>query len=421
MRKPIALLVAGSMTLMPLLGSASVVLTPVSEAYAASANSTVSDYPEGVKAYLDGTRLASFDPSGSGEVYDATGRTVRLSGVPDDWTVQWRSAFNEITNKNSILYILSNGSTTYRYWFDGADGAVHTVEELHGMTITLNGQAVDGDITQGFTIHDVTAGDMKGYENAPYGWVLDGDSEDDHYTYTAHPEDSDTPSVQYTFLYDDTRPHDSINSLRNLKAYLTVDGSAVKGFDYTLANTDTLAIPMNTDVRLEGVPDGWKVDYNNPSTGKLNRVYTLTGPCGDTFTYIFHPTSDYEGYYYIDQLQYVRAFADGEPVDGFDYRGGAWSFPETTKNVEIANVPDDWNTQRSVDGNTITYMVSSPNNSVSVTYVFNIAKHQASLDELSNVKAIVGGNYVSGFNPKQSGIYEYEDGQGIAIVNVPSG
>ncbi|OSG88683.1 cell wall/surface repeat protein containing internalin domain [Bifidobacterium adolescentis] len=421
MRKPIALLAAGSMMLMPLLGAASVVLTPVSEAYAETADSTASDYPEGVTAYLDGTRLASFDPSGNGDVYDATGQTVELSGVPDDWTVQWSSRVNEITNKDSIMYILSNGSTTYRYWFDGAEGAVHTVEELHGMTITLNGQAVDGDITQGFTIHDVTAGDMKGYENVPYGWVLDGDSEDDHYTYTAHPNDSDTPSVQYTFLYDDTRPHDSINSLRNLKAYLTVDGSAVKGFDYTLANTDTIAIPMNADVRLEGVPDGWKVDYNNPSTGKLNRVYTLTGPCGDTFTYIFHPTADYEGYYYIDQLQYVRAFADGELVDGFDYRGGAWSFPETTKNVEIANVPDDWNTQRSVDGNTITYVVSSPNNSVSVTYVFNIAKHRASLDELSNVKAIVGGNYVSGFNPKQSGIYEYEDGQGIAIVNVPSG
>ena len=420
MRKPIALLAAGSMMLMPLLGATSVVLTPVSEAYAETADSTASDYPEGVTAYLDGTRLASFDPSGNG-VYDATGQTVELSGVPDDWTVQWRSMVNGITNKDSIMYILSNGSTTYRYWFDGVDGAVHTVEELHGMTITLNGQAVDGDITKGFTIHNVTASDMKGYENTPYGWVLDGDSEDDHYTYTAHPEDSDTPSVQYTFMYDDTRPHDSINSLRNLKAYLTVDGSAVKGFDYTLANTDTIAIPMNTDVRLEGVPDGWKVDYNNPSTGKLNRVYTLTGPCGDTFTYIFHPTSDYKGYYYIDQLQYVRAFADGELVDGFDYKGGAWSFPETTKNVEIANVPDDWNTQRTVNGNIITYVVSSPNNSVSVTYVFNIAKHQASLDELANVKAIVGGNYVSGFNPKQSGIYEYEDGQGIAIVNVPSG
>lgn len=420
MRKPIALLAAGSMMLMPLLGATSVVLTPVSEAYAETADSTASDYPEGVTAYLDGTRLASFDPSGNG-VYDATGQTVELSGVPDDWTVQWRSMVNGITNKDSIMYILSNGSTTYRYWFDGADGAVHTVEELHGMTITLNGQAVDGDITKGFTIHNVTASDMKGYENTPYGWVLDGDSEDDHYTYTAHPEDSDTPSVQYTFMYDDTRPHDSINSLRNLKAYLTVDGSAVKGFDYTLANTDTIAIPMNTDVRLEGVPDGWKVDYNNPSTGKLNRVYTLTGPCGDTFTYIFHPTSDYKGYYYIDQLQYVRAFADGELVDGFDYKGGAWSFPETTKNVEIANVPDDWNTQRTVNGNIITYVVSSPNNSVSVTYVFNIAKHQASLDELANVKAIVGGNYVSGFNPKQSDIYEYEDGQGIAIVNVPSG
>lgn len=420
MRKPIALLAAGSMMLMPLLGATSVVLTPVSEAYAETADSTASDYPEGVTAYLDGTRLASFDPSGNG-VYDATGQTVELSGVPDDWTVQWRSMVNGITNKDSIMYILSNGSTTYRYWFDGADGAVHTVEELHGMTITLNGQAVDGDITKGFTIHNVTASDMKGYENTPYGWVFDGDSEDDHYTYTAHPEDSDTPSVQYTFMYDDTRPHDSINSLRNLKAYLTVDGSAVKGFDYTLANTDTIAIPMNTDVRLEGVPDGWKVDYNNPSTGKLNRVYTLTGPCGDTFTYIFHPTSDYKGYYYIDQLQYVRAFADGELVDGFDYKGGAWSFPETTKNVEITNVPDDWNTQRTVNGNIITYVVSSPNNSVSVTYVFNIAKHQASLDELANVKAIVGGNYVSGFNPKQSGIYEYEDGQGIAIVNVPSG
>ncbi|MGR4830061.1 hypothetical protein, partial [Bifidobacterium adolescentis] len=280
MRKPIALLAAGSMMLMPLLGAASVVLTPVSEAYAETADSTASDYPEGVTAYLDGTRLASFDPSGNGDVYDATGQTVELSGVPDDWTVQWSSRVNEITNKDSIMYILSNGSTTYRYWFDGAEGAVHTVEELHGMTITLNGQAVDGDITQGFTIHDVTAGDMKGYENVPYGWVLDGDSEDDHYTYTAHPNDSDTPSVQYTFLYDDTRPHDSINSLRNLKAYLTVDGSAVKGFDYTLANTDTIAIPMNADVRLEGVPDGWKVDYNNPSTGQRIHLVSVTVGCG---------------------------------------------------------------------------------------------------------------------------------------------
>lgn len=420
MRKPIALLAAGSMMLMPLLGTAVVASNPMT-AYAESSSSTVSDYPEGVTAYLDGTRLASFDPSGNGEVYDATGRTVELSGVPDDWTVQWDSRVNGITNKDSIMYILSNGSTTYHYWFDGANGAVHTVEELHGMTITLNGQKVDGDITKGFTIHNVTASDMKGYENAPFGWVLDGDSENDHYTYTAHPKDSDTPSVQYTFMYDDTRPHDSINSLSGLKAYLTVDGTAVRGFDYTLANTGTIAIPLNTDVRLEGVPDGWKVDYNNPSTGKMNRVYTLTGPCGDTFTYIFHPTSAYKGYYYIDQLQYVRAFVDGELLDGFDYRGGAWSLPENTKNVEIANVPDEWNTQRTVDGNTITYVVSSPNNSVSATYVFNIANHQASLDELANVKAIVGGSYVPGFNPKQSGTYEYEEGQGIAIVNVPSG
>lgn len=420
MRKPIALLAAGSMMLMPLFGTAVVASNPMT-AYAESSSSTVSDYPEGVTAYLDGTQLASFDPSGNGEVYDATGRTVELSGVPDDWTVQWDSRVNGITNKDSIMYILSNGSTTYHYWFDGANGAVHTVEELHGMTITLNGQKVDGDITKGFTIHNVTASDMKGYENAPFGWVLDGDSENDHYTYTAHPKDSDTPSVQYTFMYDDTRPHDSINSLSGLKAYLTVDGTAVRGFDYTLANTGTIAIPLNTDVRLEGVPDGWKVDYNNPSTGKMNRVYTLTGPCGDTFTYIFHPTSAYKGYYYIDQLQYVRAFVDGELLDGFDYRGGAWSLPENTKNVEIANVPDEWNTQRTVDGNTITYVVSSPNNSVSATYVFNIANHQASLDELANVKAIVGGSYVPGFNPKQSGTYEYEEGQGIAIVNVPSG
>lgn len=420
MRKPIALLAAGSMMLMPLLGVTGVMLTPTSAAYAESAAGSVKDYPTGVKAYLDGTRLASFDPSGNGTVYDATKRTVKLTGVPNNWTVQWRSTLNESTNKNSIMYILSNGSTTYRYWFDNANGAVHTVEELHGMKITLNGKAVSGDITKGFTVHNVTMGDMKGYENAPYGWVLDGDSEDDHYTYTAHPKGLSSPSVKYTFMYDDTRPHDSVNSLKNLKAYLTVDGSSVKGFDYKLANSDVIAIPMNTNVRLEGVPDGWKVTYNN-ATGKLNRVYTLTGPCGDTFTYIFHPTSEYKGYYYIDQLQYVRAFADGELVDGFDYKGGAWSFPETTKNVEIANVPDDWNTQRTVNGNTITYVVSSPNNSVSVTYVFNIAKHQASLDELVNVKAIVGGNYVSGFNPKQSGTYEYEEGQGIAIVNVPSG
>lgn len=39
MRKPIALLAAGSMMLMPLLGATSVVLTPVSEAYAETADS----------------------------------------------------------------------------------------------------------------------------------------------------------------------------------------------------------------------------------------------------------------------------------------------------------------------------------------------------------------------------------------------
>lgn len=419
MRKSIALIAAGSMMLMPLLGTASAVVVPVPVAYADS-SSGVADYPAGVGVYLDGVRLASFDPSGNGVTYDATGRTVRLSGVPDDWTVQWSEAVNGSTNSKSIMYILSNGSVTYRYWFDGAAGAVHTVEELHGMRITLNGKTVEGDVTKGFTVHDVTSGDLKGYENAPFGWVLDGDSEDDHYTYTAHPEGLDSPSVQYTFLYDDTKPHDGIGSLRGVKAYLTVDGSAVKGFDYTLADSGTIAVPFDTEVRLEGVPSGWKAEYND-ATGKANRVWKLTGPCGDTFTYVFHPTAAYEGYYYLDQLRYVRAFVDGELFDGFDYKGGAWSLPEATKNVEISGVPDGWGQKRSVGGNTIAYVVSSPDNSVSVNYVFDIAKHKASLDELSNVKAIVGGSYVPGFDPRQSGVYEYEDGQGIGIVNVPSG
>lgn len=363
MRKPIALLAAGSMMLMPLLGATSVVLTPVSEAYAETADSTASDYPEGVTAYLDGTRLASFDPSGNGDVYDATGQTVELSGVPDDWTVQWRSMVNGITNKDSIMYILSNGSTTYRYWFDGADGAVHTVEELHGMTITLNGQAVDGDITQGFTVHDVAAGDMKGYENAPYGWVLDGDSEDDHYTYTAHPNDSDTPSVQYTFLYDDTRPHDSINSLRNLKAYLTVDGSAVKGFDYTLANTDTLAIPMNTDVRLEGVPDGWDTESSDN-----DMTYTVTSPDGKikvvyTFKHAKHQ-------YSASELKNVTAkLSNGDYLNGFDpVSGGEFTVPMGTKNVTIGHIPNGWNLTKN---NGLSYTLTSSDGEVAVSYKFH--------------------------------------------------
>jgi len=41
MRKPIALLAAGSMMLMPLLGATSVVLTPVSEAYAEAPQATI--------------------------------------------------------------------------------------------------------------------------------------------------------------------------------------------------------------------------------------------------------------------------------------------------------------------------------------------------------------------------------------------
>lgn len=423
MRKPIAILAAGSMMLMPMMGAVGMMMAVTSDAYAESEISVAStDYPAGVKAYVGGTRLTSFDPSANGATYDASGGTVKLTGVPSDWTVQWKPGMlNGSTNKQSIMYILSNGSTTYRYWFDGASDAVHTVEELHGLKITLNEKQVEGDVEKGFTIHDVVPSDMKGYEDLAFGWVIDSDnSYSDRLIYTAHPENSDTPSVQYVFMYDDTKPHDSVSSLKNLKAYLTVDGSEVKGFDYTLANSgDLIKIPLNSDVRLEGVPDGWTVTKTGENS--KNKTFTLVGPCGDEFDYMFHQTDQYEGYYDISQLQYVRAFVDDELLDEFDYRGGAWSLPENTKTVEIANVPDEWTTDRKVDGNTITYTVSSPNDTVKATYVFNIAKHQASVDELANVKAIVGGNYVSGFNPKQSGTYEYEEGQGISIVNVPSG
>lgn len=423
MRKPIAILAAGSMMLMPMMGAVGMMMAVTSDAYAESGISVAStDYPAGVKAYVGDTRLTSFDPSANGATYDASGGTVKLTGVPSDWTVQWKPGMlNGSTNKQSIMYILSDGSTTYRYWFDGASDAVHTVEELHGLKITLNEKQVEGDVEKGFTIHDVVPSDMKGYEDLAFGWVIDSNnSYSDRLIYTAHPENSDTPSVQYVFMYDDTKPHDSVSSLKNLKAYLTVDGSEVKGFDYTLANSgDLIKIPLNSDVRLEGVPDGWTVTKTGENS--KSKTFTLVGPCGDEFDYMFRQTDQYEGYYDISQLQYVRAFVDDELLDEFDYKGGAWSLPENTKTVEIANVPDGWTADRKVDGNTITYTVSSPNNTVTATYVFNIAKHQASVDELANVKAIVGGNYISGFHPKQSGTYEYEEGQGISIVNVPSG
>lgn len=417
-RKTVAMVAAGTMMLSPLAGGAAMLAyTPT--AFAETASTQSGDYPAGVMAYYDGGALDGFDPSANGVSYDATGRTVQLSGVPSDWTVQWAWMYDEKTGRNAIMYLLEHGETEYRYWFDGAAGAVHTVEELHGMTITLNGNPVEGDITQGFTVHDVSPSATKGYESAPYGWVLDGDAEDDHYTYTAHPDGSDTPSVTYTFLYDDTKPHDGISSLKNLKAYLVSDNSEVEGFDYSTANTGTTPIPMDADVRLEGVPEGW-TSKRVGDTGTNNIVYTLTGPHGDEFVYMFNHSTAYGDAYQLSDLAYVRAFIGEGMLDGFDYKGGSWTLPKGVETVRLINIPDGWNDEESTDGDTIIRKVSSPDGKVNVEYRFTVQRNPASTDDLKDVKAIVGGRYVEGFKPTESGTYGYEEGDGIKLVGYPS-
>ena len=126
---------------------------------------------------------------------------------------------------------------------------MHTVDELRGFTLTLNGEAVDCDPTKNVEVHEVNPSDLVGYEGQPSTWtVLQSEFTENGvtgYQYVIHPDNGKTPSVTYRFFYDAPDP---VDELAGVTATLD-DGSPVTGFD-PLNEEDIFTIPSGHTVTL---------------------------------------------------------------------------------------------------------------------------------------------------------------------------
>lgn len=334
-------------------------------------------YPQGAVVTVDGQPLDGFDPA-LGADDPATGAIeaktynvdgiVKLTGLPEGWTVQNDLREHATTGKTSAFYILSDGTRTYRWWFDGATGITHTVDELRGLTLTRNNTPITGvDTTRSQTLHGFTPSDLIGYENAPANWdCAQGDTENG-YEYTFTPAEASQPSVTFTFLYD--HETDDPADLKGVQAWLP-DGSLVTGFDPT--DTGTLyKIPNGTStVTFTGLPEGWKISNQSGGASDRNIGIELAGPNGNRINYLFTHAGDYTYTYSISQLKQVTAKADGKTVNGFDPTvSGEYTVPEDAK-VTLDGLPEGWDVKH--DKGTLTWTLTSPDGSITVTYTFTV-------------------------------------------------
>lgn len=334
-------------------------------------------YPQGAVVTVDGQPLDGFDPA-LGADDPATGAIeaktynvdgiVKLTGLPEGWTVQNDLREHATTGKTSAFYILSDGTRTYRWWFDGATGITHTVDELRGLTLTRNNTPITGvDTTRSQTLHGFAPSDLIGYENAPANWdCAQGDTENG-YEYTFTPSEASQPSVTFTFLYD--HETDDPADLKGVQAWLP-DGSLVTGFDPT--DTGTLyKIPNGTStVTFTGLPEGWKISNQSGGASDRNIGIELAGPNGNRINYLFTHAGDYTYTYSISQLKQVTAKADGKTVNGFDPTvSGEYTVPEDAK-VTLDGLPEGWDVKH--DKGTLTWTLTSPDGSITVTYTFTV-------------------------------------------------
>ena len=409
MNRKATVLLTGTLTVSMLLGvaataNASGVISAINPdtSVSRSAASRI-QAPTGTWFTVDGETFEDFDPTDGWDdpdtdytdsaTYTVDGGNVEIHDVPEGWTVDCDMRVNGLTGEWSAFYILKNGTETYRWYFDGADDIVHTVDELRGFTLTLNGEAVDCDPTKDVEVHEVDPSDLIGYEGQPSSWTVLQSAFTENgisgYQYVIHPVDSEIPTVTYRFFYDAPDP---VDELEGVTATLD-DGSPVTGFD-PLNEEDIFTIPPGHTVTLGNLPDGW----TQSSIGNDKRtVITLNRNGGGSITYLFDISDDYQWTYVITQLANVTAeLADGTPVEGFGYRGGEWTLPQDATGVVLKNVPEGWNVSLvnepplSMDKSWL-YTVSSPDGKISVTYRFTVP-HVYTVDELRGVTATADGN-----------------------------
>lgn len=440
MNRKATVLLTGTLTVSMLLGvaataNASGVISAINPdtSVSRSAASRI-QAPTGTWFTVDGETIEDFDPTDGWDdpdtdyadsaTYTVYGGSVEIHDVPEGWTVDCDMRVNGLTGEWGAFYILKNGTETYRWYFDGASDIIHTVDELRGFTLTLNGEAVDCDPTKDVEVHEVNPSDLVGYEGQPSTWaVLQGEFTENGvtgYQYVIHPDNAKTPSVTYRFFYDAPDP---VDELAGVTATLD-DGSPVTGFD-PLNEEDIFTIPPGHTVTLGNLPDGW----TQTSAGNDRRTaVTLTKTDGGSITYLFDISDDYQWTYVITQLANVTAeLADGTPVEGFGYRGGEWTLPQDATGVNLKNIPEGWNVNcvNEPTGSLPTekywlYNVSSPDGKISVTYRFTIP-HIYTVDELAGVTATADGNPVEGFTPTQTGTWTVPHGSTVLLTGIPEG
>ena len=440
MNRKATVLLTGTLTVSMLLGvaataNASGVISAINPdtSVSRSAASRI-QAPTGTWFTVDGETIEDFDPTDGWDdpdtdyadsaTYTVYGGSVEIHDVPEGWTVDCDMRVNGLTGEWGAFYILKNGTETYRWYFDGASDIIHTVDELRGFTLTLNGEAVDCDPTKDVEVHEVNPSDLVGYEGQPSTWaVLQGEFTENGvtgYQYVIHPDNGKTPSVTYRFFYDAPDP---VDELAGVTATLD-DGSPVTGFD-PLNEEDIFTIPPGHTVTLGNLPDGW----TQTSAGNDRRTaVTLTKTDGGSITYLFDISDDYQWTYVITQLANVTAeLADGTPVEGFGYRGGEWTLPQDATGVNLKNIPEGWNVNcvNEPTGSLPTekywlYNVSSPDGKISVTYRFTIP-HIYTVDELAGVTATADGNPVEGFTPTQTGTWTVPHGSTVLLTGIPEG
>ena len=430
-RKPAIMLTAGTLAVATLLSvgvTANAIENIPTPTATQSESRTASIYPEGAWISVDGEWLESFDPSDGlddedtsyvdSAVWNVKGGSIQLHDLPAGWTVGTQMRVNRLTGKWSAFYLVEDETQTYRYYwyFDGADGITHTVDEMRGFTLTLNGEPVDCDPTGNVDVHEVYPSDYVGYEGAPANWtVVQRDFTEngvDGYEYVAYPTDTETPVITYRFWYDAPSPADE---LEGITAILS-DGTPVTGFDPTVSGT--FDIPRGYDVELRNVPDGWTVDARKKPNGSWD-IQLEKGNGEQYFDYLFAVTDSYTWTYTVDQLQNVTAtLPDGTPIDGFGWRGGRWTLPKGTTGVNLTGVPDGWNRDVTHEGDTWTVTVGSPDGSISVDYIFDVP-HTYTAGELSGITATANDAPVDGFTPTQSGTWTVPYGSTVSIKGIP--
>lgn len=430
-RKPAIMLTAGTLAVATLLSvgvTANAIENIPTPTATQSESRTASIYPEGAWISVDGEWFESFDPSDGlddedtgvvdSAVWNVKGGSIQLHDLPAGWTVGTQMRVNQLTGEWSAFYLVEDETQTYRYYwyFDGADGITHTVDEMRAFTLTLNGEPVDCDPTGNVDVHHVYPSDYVGYEGAPANWtVVQRDFTEngvDGYEYVAYPTDTETPVITYRFWYD---APSSANELEGITAILS-DGTPVTGFDPTVSGT--FDIPRGYDVELRNVPDGWTVDPFKKENGSWS-IELKKGNGEQYFNYLFAVTDSYTWTYTVDQLQNVNAtLPDGTPIDGFGWRGGRWTLPKGTTGVNLTGVPDGWNRDVTHEGDTWTVTVGSPDGSISVDYIFDVP-HTYTASELSGITATADGTPVDGFTPTQSGTWTVPHGSTVSIKGIP--